>query len=49
MGKKRKPPANVSAYMAEIGSRGGAATGKSKRRGGKEHYRRVAKARWGKR
>lgn len=42
------PPKAVSKYMAELGRRGGAATGDSKRRGGADHYRRVAEARWGK-
>lgn len=50
MSKKRKaPPEAVSAHMAQIGARGGAVKGKSKRRGGKAYYRRVAEARWGKR
>lgn len=49
MGKKRKPAEEVSAHMAELGRRGGATTGKSKRRGSAAHYRRVAEARWGKR
>lgn len=42
-------PAGVSKYMAELGAKGGAAAkGKSKRRGGAAHYKRVAEARWGK-
>lgn len=32
-------PKSVAAYMAEIGAKGGAATGKSKKRGSKEFYR----------
>ena len=39
---------SARAYLAEIGRRGGLVTGKAKRRGGPEHYAKVARARWGK-
>lgn len=49
MSKKSKPPKDLSAYMAGLGAKGGAAAnGEAKRRGGKAHYRKVAEARWGK-
>ena len=32
--------------MAQIGAKGGKTTGKSKRRGGKAYYRRIAKKGW---
>ncbi len=47
-GMSKKTPSDVSAYMAGLGAKGGAAKGASKRRGNKAHYRRVAQARWGK-
>lgn len=40
-----KPPKAVSDYMATIGSKGGKAKGKSKKRS-TEHYRKAAEARW---
>ena len=42
-----KPPKAVSAYMAEIGAKGGKAKGKRKTRP-IEHYRKAAAKRWAK-
>ena len=42
-----KPPKAVSAYMAEIGRKGGEAKGERKKRS-VEHYRKAAAKRWGK-
>jgi hypothetical protein len=36
----------VSQYLARIGAKGGKTTGKSKRRGGKAYYARIAKKGW---
>jgi hypothetical protein len=36
----------VRQFLAQIGAKGGKATGESKRRGGKEYYRRIAKKSW---
>lgn len=47
MTRKKKVPGAVSAYMAGLGAKGGRAGGKAKRRGTAEHYRKVARARWG--
>lgn len=44
MASRTKP--SVSEYLREIGSRGGkAGTGASKRRGGSDYYRKLAKRR----
>jgi hypothetical protein len=34
-------PKSVSSYMAEIGAKGGAATGKVKKRGSSEYYKKL--------
>jgi hypothetical protein len=36
----------ISQYLARIGAKGGKTTGKSKRRGGKAYYARIAKKGW---
>ena len=36
----------ITQYLARIGAKGGKTTGKSKRRGGKAYYRRIAKKGW---
>lgn len=40
-------PRAVREYLQRIGKRGGAAKGRAKVRGGPEHYRAMARARWG--
>lgn len=46
MSKKTRLPAEVRAYLASIGSRGGIAKGKAKRRGDAAHYADLARKRW---
>lgn len=36
----------IKQYLARIGAKGGKTTGETKRRGGKEFYRRLAKKGW---
>ena len=36
----------IKQYLARIGGKGGKATGKSKRRGGKAYYSRISKKGW---
>jgi hypothetical protein len=36
----------IKEYLARIGTKGGKTTGKSKRRGGKAYYRRIAIKSW---
>jgi hypothetical protein len=36
----------IKQYLAKIGAKGGRAKGKSKQRGGKAYYRRIAKKSW---
>ena len=36
----------ITQYLARIGAKGGKTTGKSKRRGGKAYYSRIAKKGW---
>lgn len=36
----------IKQFLATIGAKGGKAKGKSKRRGGKEYYRRIALKSW---
>ena len=43
-----KPTKSVSAYMAEIGKKGGETKGAAKKRS-TAHYKAAAKARWAKR
>lgn len=39
----------IAKHMSAMGRKGGLATGKSKRRGGAAHYRKLAEKRWAKR
>jgi hypothetical protein len=41
MKKVKVLPAALSAYLSEIGSRGGSKTGDVKKRGSKAHYRKL--------
>ena len=46
MPRKPKVPPAVSDYMRELGKKGGATTGRAKRRGSAEYYRELVNKRW---
>jgi hypothetical protein len=46
--KPGKMPDSAREYLRAIGARGGSAKGMSKVRGTREHYRKLALARWNK-
>lgn len=47
MTKSSHLPRAVREYLRTIGKRGGSAKGQSKARGDADHYRDMARARWG--